>query len=139
MSYERATREDLWSIGFAIVLVLALLALVASGCGWKNVTPEEKHRIVAKELGQLYIDAHHDFQRLEQELPASAQDELDELREPMNDAKDLIGDYLDLVIADHIEDAGAKEREVRRKINEIVGRIVRLGIKYGVTVESEKE
>jgi hypothetical protein len=122
----------------SVLMVLGLVGALAS-CGMKDLSSQEQHSVIAGKLTSHYIWAHGEFQRLEKELPESAQDELEALRGPMNDVKDLLDSYLGLVIAEQTKKATEKKHAVKNELATLTSRIVQLGLKYGVEIKEQPD
>lgn len=120
------------------LLPLILLLLFSFSCA-KDLTSREKHRLAADKLMENYTAAHHAFKQLEQSLPSSAQDDLDNFRKPMNDLKRGIIHYVEVVLADNLENADKRKQKLTEKAQDIFTDLTVLGIEYGVEVKEPND
>jgi len=136
---EYAACKKGMAICFWCLVIVGVFALIAlSGCANKDLTSQEQHRVAAKQLVQEYEWLHQEVQRLDQVLPSQAREDLQELKGPLNDLKQVLDSYLGFVIAGAIEDAEKHGARLQQETNRLITRVVALGLKYGVEVTEDE-
>ena len=77
------------------ILFFMMFFLLFSGC--THLNKKETHKVLAGELAKQYIGLHAQFENLQETLPESKLDDLQELAPLMDKVKYLLIDYIELV------------------------------------------
>lgn len=105
-----------------LLLIIPFVTLAACA----GLPVQDQLRVIGEEMSVQYLKTYDNFKQLEQALPASEQSRLDRLREPLNEARQMLIAYNDFVLDDLYDEAESMQKQLSAAIVSLSQQITEL-------------
>lgn len=118
-------------IGILVTALVLMAGFIMPGCSGVNM--DQGERLAASELSKQYLQVHEQYKALDGKLPPAGQRKLEELARPLDQTRELLIKYNNLVIDG--QDSDATQARVRQRIIDLAQQIASIALEY--SYESE--